>query len=211
MVDFGKGVRTVHEQEPAASRWASISHWLENVFWYHYKWYYFVGVFAAILIISSIVSFVSRVEYDWTVPYVHLGAVDKVSVNAVKKVLTAVGSDVSGNGKVQILVEEYPDTGDPGRKDLLGLLRESDNILFVMDGETLELYQALGYFGDAVPLGEGLWAATHDAPVTPFTLEEYREYGYTQEQIDDSNAYMADQHAKKLEAAAGILRSLQNQ
>ena len=201
----------MHEQEPASSRWESISHWLENVFWYHYKWYYFVGVFAAILIISSIVSFVSRVEYDWTVPYVHLGAADKASVSAVKKTLTAVGSDVSGNGKVQIKVEEYPETGDPGRKDMLGLLRESDNILFVMDGETLELYQALGYFGDAVPLGEGLWAATHDAPVTPFTLEEYREYGYTQEQIDDSNEYMADRHARKVQAAAGILGSLQNQ
>ena len=107
-------------------------------------------------------------------------------------------------------MEEYPDTGDPGRKDLLGLLRESEDILFVLDGETLALYQSLGYFGDAVPLMDGLWAATNDAPVKPFTLEEFAEYGYTQEQIDESNAYMADQHAKKLEEAAGILRSLQN-
>jgi len=201
----------MHEQEPAASRWESFSHWLENVFWYHYKWYYFVGVFAAILLISSVVSFVTRVKWDWTVPYVHTGAADKASVSAVKKTLTAVGIDVSGNGRVQVKVEEYPDTGDPGRKDMLGLLRESEDVLFVMDGETLALYQSLGYFGDAVPLTDGLWAATNDAPVTPFTLEEYKEYGYTQEQIDDSNAYMAEQHAKKLEAAADILRSLQKQ
>ena len=201
----------MHEQAPRARSWEEWSHWLENVFWYHYKWYYFVGVFAAVLLISSVVSFVARVDYDWTVPYVHVGEADKGGAAAVKKVLTSLGSDVNGNGKVQIKVEEYPETGDPGRKDMLGLLLESGNILFVMDGETLGLYQALGYFSDAVPLGEGLWAASHDAPVTPFTLEEYREYGYTQEQIDDSNAYMARQHADRVAAAADILQNLQNQ
>ena len=201
----------MHEQAPRAKGWEEWSHWLENVFWYHYKWYYFVGVFAAILLISSVVSFVSRVDYDWTVPYVHAGGADKASAAAVKKALLAVGSDVSGNGKVQIQVEEYPDTGDPGRKDMLGLVRESENILFVMDGDTLALYQSLGYFDDAVPLMDGLWAATNDAPVKPFTLEEFAEYGYTQEQIDESNEYMAQQHTRMLEEAAGILRSLQNQ
>ena len=198
----------MHEQEPAASRWEKISHWLENVFWYHYKWYYFVGVFAAILLISSIVSFVSRVDYDWTVPYVHAGGADKASVSAVKKTLTNLGTDVSGNGKVQIKVEEYPDTGDPGRKDLLGLLRESEDILFVLDGETLALYQSLGYFSDAAPLSDGLWAATNDAPVKPFTLAEFAEYGYTQEQIDESNEYMAQQHTRLIQEAEGILQRL---
>ncbi len=201
----------MHEQAPNASRWEQVTHWLENVFWYHYKWYYFVGVFLGVLLISSVIGFVTRVQWDWTVPYVHLGAADKASTAAVKKALTAVGTDVSGNGRVQIKVEEYPDTGDPGRMDLLGLLRESDNILFVMDAETLELYRSLGYFGEASPLGEGLWAAAHDAPVIPFTLEEYAAYGYTQEQIDDSNAYMAQKHADQVAAAEGILQSLKNQ
>ncbi len=200
----------MHEQSPNASRWEKWSHWLENVFWYHYKWYFFVGIFAAVLLISSVIGFVTQVKWDWTVPYVHLGAADKASAAAVKKALTAVGTDVSGNGKVQIQVEEYPDTGDPGRKDLLGLVRESENILFVLDGETLALYQALGYFGDAVPLADGLWAATHDAPVKPFTLAEYAEYGYTQEQIDEANEYMAGEHVRLLEAAEGILQKLKN-
>ena len=200
----------MHEQEPARSRWERWTHWLENVFWYHYKWYYFAGVFAGILLISSVVSFVTRVNYDWTVPYVHVGAADKGSVSALKKTLTAVGTDVSGNGKVQVKVEEYPDTGDPGRKDLLGLLRDSANVLFVLDGETLALYQSLGWFEDAVPMGDGLWAATHDEPVTPFTLEEYAAYGYTQEQIDDSNEYMANEHARLLGEAASMLAKLQS-
>ena len=53
------------------------------------------------------------------------------------------------------------------------------------DGETLALYQSLGWFQDAVDLGEDRWAAVNDAPVEPFTLAEYAEYGYTQEQIDE--------------------------
>ena len=200
----------MHEQDPAPSRWERWTHWLENVFWYHYKWYYFVGVFFAILLISSVVSFVSRVNWDWTVPYVHVGAADRASVSAVKKALTAVGTDVSGNGKVQIKVEEYPDTRDPGRKDLLGLLRDSDNVLYVLDEETLRLYRSLGYFEEAVPIGQGLWAAVHDAPVKPFTLAEYAEYGYTQEQIDDSNRYMAEKHARLVADAEDILKQLQS-
>ena len=186
----------MHEQDPTRSRWEQWSHWLENVFWYHYKWYYFVGVFAAVLLIGSVISFAARVTWDWTVPYVHTGKADSASVSAVKKSLTAMGTDTSGNGKVQIKVEEYPDTGDPGRKDLLGLLQDSDYILYVLDGETLELWQSLGWFQEAAPLGDGRWLAINDAPVKPFTLAEYAEYGYTQEQIDESNEYMAGEHAR---------------
>ena len=75
----------MHEQSPNASRWEKWSHWLENVFWYHYKWYFFVGIFAAVLLISSVIGFVTQVKWDWTVPYVHLGAADKASAAAVKK------------------------------------------------------------------------------------------------------------------------------
>jgi len=183
---------------------------LENVFWYHYKWYYFAAVFVGVLLIVSIISFATRVEWDWTVPYVHAGTADRSSTETVGKILTAGCTDTSGNGRVQVNVEEYPDTGDPGRKDLLGLLKESEYILFVMDRETLELYQDLGFFEGAVSIGDGLWAASNDAPVKPFTLEEFSEYGYTQEQIDEYNAYAIQEHAQLVEEAAGILKELKN-
>ena len=199
----------MQEQDPAESRWAKRAHWLENVFWYHYKWYYFVGIFAAVLLIASVLSFTTRVTYDWTVPYVHTGEADSAGVSAVKKALTGLATDTSGNGRVQIKVEEYADTEDPGRKDLLGLLRDSNDILYVLDEETLTLYRSLGWFQEAAPLGDGRWLAVNDAPVTPFTLAEYAEYGYTQAQIDESNEYMAAEHAKLVAEAEGIVRSLQ--
>ena len=126
----------------------------------------------------------------------------------LKKLFTAQGTDVSGNGRVQVRVVEHVPTGDPGRKDLLGLLGDWENILYVVDGETLALYQSLGYFGDAVSLGDGRWAAVNDAPFPLFTLEEYSAYGYTQEQIDESNEYMLAEHARLVAEGAAIVQSL---
>ena len=196
----------MHEETgPEAARGNRI-HWLENVFWYHYKWYYMVGVFAAVLIITSVIAFVTRVEWDWTVQYVHAGKADPAGIAALKKSFSAAATDESGNGRVQVQVAEYPGTGDPGRRDILGLLRNADNVIYVLDGETLKTWQALGYFGDAVPLEGGRWAATHDAPLTLFTLEEYASYGYSQEQIDESNEWMAGEHRRLLDAAGEILQ-----
>ena len=200
----------MHEETGPEAGFGARLHWLENVFWYHYKWYYLVGVFAAVLIIASVIAFVSKVEWDWTVQYVHTGAADPAKVAALKKAFNAAATDESGNGKVQVKVVEHPGTGDPGRRDLLGLLLSSDNILYVLDGETLEEYRALGYFGDAVPLEGGLWAATHDAPVALFTLEEYASYGYSQEQIDESNEWMAGEHRRLLDAAGEILQKVKS-
>jgi len=197
-------------QENNGRQWERWSHWLENVFWYHYKWYYFAAVFVGVLVIVSVISFVTKVHWDWTVPYVHAGNADHSSTEMVEKILATMCTDTSGNGRVQVKVEEYPDTGDPGRKDLLGLLKDSEYILFVADQETMKLYQDLGYFEGAVSIGEGLWAASNDAPVKPFTLEEFSEYGYTQEQIDESNDYMKAEHLRLMEEADQILRNFQN-
>ena len=50
----------MHENTAYESRWGKLNHWLENVFWYHYKWYYFAAVFALVLLTVSVVSFASR-------------------------------------------------------------------------------------------------------------------------------------------------------
>ena len=195
----------VHEETgPEAGRGQWL-YWLENVFWYHYKWYYMAGVFAAVLIISSVIAFVTKVEWDWTVQYVHAGAADPAGVSDLKKLFTAAATDESGNGRVQVKVVEHPGTADPGRRDLVGLLQSSDNMIYVLDGETMALYQALGYFADAVPLKGGRWAATHDVAPALFTFEEYAGYGYSQEQIDESNEWMAGEHQRLVDAAGEIL------
>ena len=198
----------MEENTAPEGRWAEKLHWLENVFWYHYRWYYFAAVFLAVFIIASLVSLLTRVNWDWTVRYVHTGASDPGAVSTLKKQFTAVCTDESGNGRVQVRVLESCDAGDPGRRDVLGLLLDSENVIYVLDGETFALYDSLGWFPVSVPLEGGLVAAVHSAEVTPFTIEEYGGYGYTQEQIDESNAWMAEQHERLVQTAEGIIKKL---
>jgi len=198
----------MQENTAPESRFAGFLHWLENVFWYHYKWYYFAGVFAAVLLIAGLVTFLGRKDYDWRVQYVHAGEADPAAAARLTELFTAAATDESGNGRVEVLVEETGETADPGRRDILGLLRDPENMLFVLDGETLALYQGLGYFAGAVPLPGGLWAGIHDAPVIPYTLEEYAPYGYDQAGIDEANAWQAEEHARLLGVSEDILRGL---
>lgn len=198
----------MHEQNVSETRWAQVSHWLENVFWYHYKWYYFAAVFAAVLIIVSVVSFATKVDYDWTVQYVHRGAADPASAAAVKDRFTAAGSDRSGNGKVQVQVQEHFDSAAPGREDLFGLVRDWENVLYVLDAETMERFQALGYFGEGTDLGGGLYAFVVDTPVVPYTLEEFEAYGYTEQNWRDANEYRDEQHALAVSEARQVLAAL---
>lgn len=198
----------MQEQNASETRWAQIAHWLENVFWYHYKWYYFAGIFAAVLIIVSVVSFATKVEYDWTVQYVHRGRADPASASAVQERFLRAGNDRSGNGKVQVQVEEHFDSDAPGREELLGLVRDSENVLYVLDAETMERYQALGYFGEGTALGDGLWAFAVDTPITPYTWEEFDAYGYTEQNWLDANEYREEQHALTVAEARQLLQRL---
>ena len=198
----------MHENSAYESRWGKTSHWIENVFWYHYKWYYFAGIFAAVLLLVSVISFATRVKYDWTVQYVHAGSADPASVTMLRERFTAAGTDVTGNGKVQVRIEEHFTTGVPGRQDLFGLVQSSDNILYVLDTETLTLFQTLGYFGDGIELGGGLWALLLDTPIKPYAWEEFEAYGYTRESWIESNEYRAEQHALLVSEAETVLENL---
>lgn len=198
----------MHENTAYESRWGKFDHWLENVFWYHYKWYYFFAVFALVIILVSVITFVTRVKYDWTVQYVHSGLRDPDSAAMLRDRYTKAGTDVTGNGKVQIQIVEHFESDAPGRQDLLGLVRESDNILYVLDTETYELYRELGYFGDGIELGGGLWALLLDTPITPYAWEEFEAYGWTEESWIEANEYRTEQHALMVAEAETVMANL---
>lgn len=200
----------MQENTAPESRFAGFLHWMENVFWYHYKWYYFAGVFVAVILIAGLITFLGKKDFDWTVQFVHTGAADPAAVARLTETFAAAATDESGNGRVQVLVLETAESADPGRRDILGLMGDPGNMLYVVDGETLALYQGLGYFAGAVPLPGGLWAATHDAPVIPYTLEEYAPYGYDQAGIDEANLWQETEHARLVAVAEEILQSLKS-
>ena len=196
------------ENVTGGSRRSQFLHWLENVFWYHYKWYYFAAVFVLVIVLVSVISFATKVKYDWTVQYVHAGLKDPDSVAYLHKRYTEAGTDVTGNGKVQVQIAEHPASDAPGRQDLMGLVRDSDNILYVLDTETYELYHELGYFGEGVELGNGLWALLLDTPITPYTWEEFEAYGWTEESWIEANEYRTEQHALMVAEAENVMEHL---
>lgn len=198
----------MYENSANESRWGRLTHWLENVFWYHYKWYYFAAIFAAVLVLTTVISAATKVKYDWTVQYVHAGGADPASAAQLRERFTAAGTDTSGNGKIQIRVAEHFESDQPGRQDLLGLVQDSDNILYVLDTETMTLYRSLGYFGEGVELGGGLWAFLLDTPITPYTWEEFEAYGYSQQSWIEANEYRTEQHALLVEDAGIVLENL---
>lgn len=198
----------MHEQTGEESRRGKRLYWLENVFWYHYKWYYFAGVFAAVLLVVSLVSWFSRVKYDWTVQFVHQGGANEAQVSQVQSRLEAVATDETGNGRVQVQVLEHCDRGEPGRQDLFGLLRDGANILYVVDEGTLEQFRELGYFDEAAALGQGLWVVVWDGEIVPYTQADFEGYGYTDAQIAESNAYRVEQHQQQVEAARRFVGAL---
>jgi hypothetical protein len=199
----------MYEDERKQNRFTRLEDWLTNMFWYHYKWYFIIGVFALSLLIMSVVSFVKNVDYDWTVIYAHIGAGGSDKTAEIKDSFETNGSDITGNGKIQIAVTEALFDKQKGYYSLSGELTNSDNIIFVMDDAVIKLYQSLGYFKDAVYIDDlELWAGINDVPVKPYKLEDFAGYDYTQEDIDDSNSYRQGEHDKLITAAEMIIEKI---
>lgn len=199
----------MYEERGGSGRLEQLEHWINNVFWYHYKWYFLAGVFVLALLVMSIVSFASRVEYDWSVVYAHRGAADPDTAEAIGELIERYAPDLTENGKVQVQVLEVCDTEGPGREDLYAYLTDPETFLYVLDAAQLERYQSLGYFEEYAPCPEpGLTAAVHDTPITLYVMEDFVGYDYTQEQIDEANVYRQEQHEKAAAMARELLGSL---
>lgn len=196
----------MHEEAQPERKIDRFAHWLDNTFWFHYKWYYFFGVFVAVLLIASVISFVTKVTPDWTVTYVHTGSADP-DPSALKALFSRSVTDESGNGKIQLDFQEYSGSGELGRMDILGLARDSAHILYVLDTPVKQLAEQLGWLlpGDSVSIGSGFWAAVLDAKPVAYTLAEYEQYGYDQESIDEANEYQLEKHADQVALAREIL------
>lgn len=139
--------------------------WFENVFWYHYKWWFLLGVFVLAVAIFITVEALSTEKYDYTVI---IGTHTDISESDAAGVLAAVGEsigDLDGNGKVSInyiavnLAEEtknnssYPalssgNTDESSQNRMMLYLASEEYSLFLLDDETAQLYCALDFFDD---------------------------------------------------------------
>ena len=198
----------MYEDDEKQSRFAALESWLTNMFWYHYKWYYIVGIFIASLLILSAISFIKNVDYDWTITYAHIGIPSSDESERIRSAYKLSGTDVTGNGKVQIGLSEDTINQKTGYYSLYGELNKADNMIFTMDDATLKLYQGLGYFKDAVYIdGLGLWAGINNTPIELYTLGDFAGYNYTQANIDDANQKRQEEHDKLIIDAKTIVNN----
>ncbi len=196
----------MQESAGRKGRFNEFESWMSNVFWYHYKWYFVVGVFAASLLVMSAVSFVRAADYDWTVVYAHCGESDPSKTAGIRSAFEAAGTDESNNGRVQVEVRVAALDWEKGYCGLYGELAEPDSILYVMDDSVLKLYRSLGYFENAAYIGSlGLWAAVNDTPVKPYRLEDFSGYNYTQEDVDEANRDRQERHDEMVSQAKAII------
>ena len=184
--------------------------WLDNVFWPYYKWYFFVGLAVLTIIVLTIVSYASRERADLVLTYVYSGVPDEAQMETARELFAAKAQPENGRGTVKVKVEAFPLVNEKGERLLFGELEDSDRIIYIMDDSSVSFFQNLGYFGmsKGVLPGTGLFAVVRDTPVIPYRLEDFADQGYTQEQIDDSNAYRVEEHAKQVQAADELVQEV---
>jgi hypothetical protein len=183
--------------------------WLTNVFWAYYKWYFFLGVFAVTFLVLTVITYARQDRADMRLTYVYAGTADADQAETARSRVASLAKPEGGRGAVRVKVDAVPLVDEKGERRTYGELEDSDRILYLLDRESLDFYQALGYFAGARQLpGLDLWVGLNDAPVTLYRLEDFADQGYKQEQIDDSNAYLIQHHGEQVQAARELVESL---
>ena len=112
----------------------------------------------------------------------------------------------NGRGVVRVKVEPFPLADEAGERQLYGELEDPDRIIYLLDEASLSFYQAMGYFDEAERLpGMDLWISVRDTPVILYRFEDFADQGYTQEQIDESNAFLIERHDQRVQAARELV------
>ena len=76
----------------------------ENL-WYHYKWHLLIGGFVLLLLTLAVITMVTKDDPDYTVVLLTGDPLTSETVTALQDQLAAVGEDVDGDGKVEVLIE----------------------------------------------------------------------------------------------------------
>ena len=214
-MDKEKDLSPVNAVNDSRSTMEKVEDWLTNTFWFHYKWYYIVGVFVLSLLIMAAVGLASAVTYDWTVVYAHDGTADGAVVEKIQEMMEDMLPETGKNRRVDVKVVELTDSEDGvmetyGEQRLYSHLNDQNVMIFVMDKENLDTFAALGYFEDAVAMKElpGLYCATNDAPVERLSCEDPRYSDYSQEFLDEVYLEYVDEHNQFMASAKDVINKV---
>ena len=137
----------------------SFRNWFENVFWYHYKWYFLAAVFVLAVVIFICIDSPGTENYDMTVVFAQDGDVAESQAAVILNGIADAVGDVNGDGEIKLnyayinLGESSADDGASGYSStdqLLIYLTGEEYTLFIMDDKVSNECCAAEYFEDAL-------------------------------------------------------------
>lgn len=118
--------------------------WLEN-FWYHHKWAFLGGVFAAVVATVLVVQLVTRDLPDYHVLLMTKQAYLDPDIEAMEDLLAQYGQDLDGDGKVEVAIQNCRIDKDTNLQQNSGFqivqahLMAGDVLFFVWDEGAYDL------------------------------------------------------------------------
>ncbi|MDD6188276.1 MAG: hypothetical protein PUB32_01700 [Clostridiales bacterium] len=210
-MDNEKDMSPVNNSNDELGRMEKIENWLTNTFWFHYKWYFIIGVFLLSLLIMAAVGLVTSVSYDWTVVYAHNGAADSARAEEIRELMESLLPETGKNRRVDVEVVELSRDGGVmesyGENLLYSHLNDQNTMIYILDEENYHIFSELGYFADAVAVSAmpGLYCTTNDSPVKPLDAESPEYADYSQEFLDDVYLEYVAEHEELLAKAREAL------
>ncbi len=131
---------TEKEEAPQTpqSRW-------EN-FWYHHKLKFWLILFAVVVVVIGVVQMVTRDDPDYRVLLITESAYTPDELAALSAVLTPYGTDIDGDGKVEIQVENcmygktVDSTRNAGIQQVQAHLVTGDRMFFIWEPKTYQQF-----------------------------------------------------------------------
>ena len=181
-------------------------HWLTNVFWVYYKWYFFLGVFLLTVLVLSLIALAGKDRTNLRITYVYGETLQQDQAETVRSMVEARAVPENGKGVVRAKVDPFPLLSETGERLLYGELEDPDRLIYLLDETSLRFFRTMGYFDGAEQMpGMDLWICVREAPVILYRLEDFADQGYTQEQIDESNAFLIERHDQRVQAARELV------
>lgn len=135
----------------------SFKNWFENVFWYHYKWWFLAGVFAVALIIFIAAEAAGNEKYDMTVVFAQNGGMTEEQAQTVLDSIADSIGDLNGDGEIKLSYVSVDLSMENGSMNgqtvtmqdrLILYMTDEECSLFFIENSTAEVYCSMGYFED---------------------------------------------------------------
>lgn len=135
----------------------SFKSWFENVFWYHYKWWFLAAVFVIALVVFIAVEAAGNEKYDMTVIFAQNGGITEEQANIVLDAISDSIGDLNGDGEVKLNYASVDLTVEDRSMSqqnvtmqdrLILYMTDEECSLFFIEQDTSSAYCSMGYFED---------------------------------------------------------------